>query len=150
MSFITEDVVDPDQAIRLRRAISMLARQLNTSATDEGLTPSQASVLALVANRGPISLGELARLEHINPTMLSRVVGRLDEMELVVRTPDPGDLRSASLTATDRGHEIHQRIRDQRGAAVSRGAARLGSREQAALTRALPALEQLATALGTG
>ena len=71
--------MDADEAVRLRRAIQRLARQFNTSATDEGLTPTQASVLGLVVGRGPVGLPELVRLEHINPTMLSRVVGKLDE-----------------------------------------------------------------------
>jgi DNA-binding MarR family transcriptional regulator len=147
MTSITEDAVDADQAARLRRAVNKLARQFNTSATGEGLTPTQASVLALVASMGPVSLSELLRVEHINPTMLSRVVGRLDEMEFVLRTPDPDDLRSATLTATERGHEVHDRIRAQRAAAVARASAQLGAKEQIALARALPALEQLAEAL---
>ncbi|MBN9619683.1 MAG: MarR family transcriptional regulator, partial [Actinobacteria bacterium] len=88
--------MDAEQAVRLRRVVNKLARQFNGSSTDEGLTPTQASVLGLVCGRGPVSLGELARLEHLNPTMLSRVVGALDERQLLVRTPDPDDLRSAS------------------------------------------------------
>jgi len=136
--------MDKDEAVRLRRAINRLARQFNTSATDEGLTPTQASVLMLIAGRGPIGISELLRREHINPTMLSRVVGRLDEIGLIVRTPDPDDLRSASLTATDEGRQAYERILAQRAETVSRSAGRLTAAEHAALIRALPALERLA------
>jgi len=136
--------VEADEAVRLRRAINKLARRFNTSATDEGLTPTQASVLNLIAGRGPIAIGDLLRLEHINPTMLSRVVGRLDEIGLIVRTPDPGDLRSASLIATQEGQRVHQRILAQRAETVSRSAKRLSDEEHASLVRALPALEKLA------
>jgi DNA-binding MarR family transcriptional regulator len=149
MQFVTEEAMDADEVVRLRRAIGRLARQFNTSATDGGLTPTQASVLGLVAVHGPLSLAELVRLEHINPTMLSRVVGKLDEAGLITRTPDPDDLRSAALSATRRGKQLHQRIRDQRAAAVSRAADRLPLKDQAALVRALPALEQLAEQLQT-
>ncbi len=136
--------MEADEAVRLRRAINRLARRFNTSATDEGLTPTQASVLNLIAGRGPIAIGELVRLEHINPTMLSRVVGRLDEIGLIVRTPDPGDLRSASLVATEEGQRVHARILAQRAETVSSSAKRLTPQEHATLIAALPALEKLA------
>ncbi len=141
---VYESGVDKDEAVRLRRAINRLARQFNTSATDEGLTPTQASVLALIAGRGPIGIGELLRLEHINPTMLSRVVSHLDETGLIDRIPDPDDLRSVSLLATDEGGKVHERILAQRAATVSRSAERLTADEYASLIMALPALERLA------
>ena len=112
--------MDDDGVTRLRRVIARLARQLNSSATGQGLTPSQASVLALVVARGPVSLGELAALEGLNPTMLSRVVGKLQSMELIRRIPDPADLRSASVTSTDSGRRTDQRVKAQRAAVVSR------------------------------
>ncbi len=142
--------MDADEAVRLRRAIQRLARQFNTSATDEGLTPTQASVLGLVVGRGPIGLPELVRLEHINPTMLSRVVGKLDEDGLVERTPDPGDLRSVTLTVTDKGRQVHERIKAQRAVAVSHAARKLPPAEHDALIAALGSLEHLAEELSSG
>jgi DNA-binding MarR family transcriptional regulator len=136
--------VKADEAVRLRRVVNRLARLFNTSATGEGLTPTQASVLALIAGRGPVGISELLRREHINPTMLSRVVGRLDEAGLIERTPDPGDLRSVLLLATDKGQQVHQRILAQRVAAVADRARRLTAEQHASLVAALPALERLA------
>jgi DNA-binding MarR family transcriptional regulator len=138
--------VDADDAVRLRSAVTRLARQFNTPATDEGLTPTQASVLGLVAHRGPIALGELQRLEHINPTMLSRVVGRLEDLGLVTRTPDPADLRSVRLTATDPGRDVQGRIKQQRSDVVSRAAQQLTTQDHEILVQALIALERLADA----
>ena len=132
---------------RLRRVIGRLARQLNASSTGEGLTPSQASVLGLISVRGPLSLTELAELEQLNPTMLSRVVGKLQAMDLISRIPDPSDLRSASVVATPAGEQIHQRITAQRAAVVSACIDLLTSPERATLDAALPALEALAEAL---
>ena len=97
--------MDDEGAIRLRRVISKLARQLNASSTGEGLTPSQASVLGLIVARGPLGLTELGELEGINPTMLSRVIGRLVEMNLITRTPDP-----APHTTTERGATAGGRV----------------------------------------
>jgi DNA-binding MarR family transcriptional regulator len=139
--------MDDDGVTRLRRVIGKLARQLNSSSTEEGLTPTQASVLGLVVFRGPVSLGELAGLEGLNPTMLSRVVGKLQSMSLIRRIPDPSDLRSASVEATPEGQRTDQRVKAQRATVVSQCLALLDGPHQAALTAALPALEALANEL---
>jgi DNA-binding MarR family transcriptional regulator len=139
--------MDADGVTRLRGVIGRLARQLNASSTAEGLTPSQASVLGLVVFRGPLSLSELADLEGLNPTMLSRVVGRLQELELIRRIPDPADLRSASVTSTEAGQEVDRRVKAQRASVVSECVDQLPAQEQEALSAALPALETLAEAL---
>jgi DNA-binding MarR family transcriptional regulator len=136
--------MDDDAAIRLRRAISKLARQLNTSSTGAGLTPSQASVLGLIVARGPLSLSELGALEGLNPTMLSRVVSRLHAMGLIERIPDPSDLRSASVLSSPAGQKIDRQIKARRLAAVSRCMDLMSAEHVAALTDALPALEELA------
>jgi DNA-binding MarR family transcriptional regulator len=139
--------MDAEGITRLRGVILRLARQLNASSTGAGLTPSQASVLALVVFRGPLSLAELADLEGLNPTMLSRVVGRLLELELVQRIPDPADLRSASVVATPAGREVDQRVKAQRAAVVSSCVDELSGEQEQALSAALPALDALAEAL---
>jgi DNA-binding MarR family transcriptional regulator len=139
--------MDADGVTRLRGVIARLARQLNASSTAEGLTPSQASVLGLVVFRGPLSLSELADLEGLNPTMLSRVVGRLQELELIRRIPDPADLRSASVTSTGAGQQVDRRVKAQRASVVSECVDQLPAEEQEALSAALPALEALAEAL---
>jgi len=139
--------MDEDSAIRLRRVIGQLARQLNASSTGAGLTPSQASVLGLIVARGPLSLVELGKLEGLNPTMLSRVISRLAAMGLINRIPDPEDLRSASVVSVAAGRRVDQQIKARRAAAVSTCMRLLGADDVAALTTALPALERLAEAM---
>jgi DNA-binding MarR family transcriptional regulator len=141
------DGMDEDAAIRLRRVITKLARQLNVSSTGEGLTPSQASVLGLVVGRGPLSISELTELEGLNPTMTSRVLGVLDTMGLIERTPDPSDLRSASITATTEGRRSDERIKALRAEGVSAAMDRLPAAQQKAVLAALPALEALRSEL---
>src|SRR5215469_538661 len=136
--------MDDEGAIRLRGVISILARQLNASSTGEGLTPSQASVLGLIVARGPLGLTELGELEGINPTMLSRVIGRLVEMDLITRTPDPADLRSVSVVSTPAGGRIDKKIKARRAAGLSQCVEMLPREHVALLTEALPALENLA------
>jgi DNA-binding MarR family transcriptional regulator len=139
--------MDNDTVIRLRRVVLRLARQLNAASMGEGLTPTQASVLGVATTRGPLSLAELTEIEGLNPTMLSRVVGKLDSFGLIRRLRDPDDFRAARIEATAEGERRYQRIAAQRAAIISECVARLPADQQAALVAALPALENLAEGL---
>ena len=124
-----------------------LSRQLNASATHEGLTPSQASALGLITFRGPLSLSELAGIEGLNPTMVSRIVGKLDELGLISRRQNPQDLRSALVEITDAGRQANERVRGERSKVLSTCFEQLSAADQDAVVTALPALEALAEQL---
>ena len=112
--------MDDEGAIRLRRVIIKVARQLNASSTGAGLTPSQASVLGLIVARGPMSLADLGELEGLNPTMLSRVIGRLRRH--AADRPHPGPGRPAQRVGgqhTGRAAASTEQIKAGRAAAVS-------------------------------
>ena len=51
--------MDAESVIRLRRVVLGLARQLNAASVGEGLTPAQASVLAVIVNRGTSGAAEV-------------------------------------------------------------------------------------------
>jgi DNA-binding MarR family transcriptional regulator len=139
--------MDNDTVIRLRRVVLQLARQLNAASREEGLTPTQASVLGITVGRGPLGLAELTDIEGINPTMLSRVIGKLDSFGLIRRLRDPDDFRAAWVEATPEGKLRHERIAAQRSAIISECVAGLPADQEAALVGALPAFETLAEAL---
>jgi DNA-binding MarR family transcriptional regulator len=138
--------MDVELVTRLRAVIGKLARQLNDTSTDEGLTPTQYSVLGLVRGRGPLGLAELARLEGLNPTMLSRVVRALDENGLIRRRPDPSDLRAARVEITPAGENVHARIRDRRTQVLTECLGQLPAETAEALLSSVPAMEALAEA----
>jgi len=139
--------MDSDTVIRLRRVVLRLARQLNAASVGEGLTPTQASVLGVVTGRGPISLAELAEIEGLNPTMLSRVVGKLDSFGLIRRLRDPDDFRAARVEGTPQGRDAYERVSAQRAAIISECVVGLPAEQADALVAALPALENLASGL---
>ena len=141
--------MDAENVTRLRRVIGRLARLLNAAPVSENLTPTQASVLGLVAHRGPIGMTELAEIEGLNPTMLSRVVAKLVDDGLATRLPNPADQRAVQLEATDAGHDVHLRIIKSRTETVARILDGLSPDVTDALLDALPALEALAEGLRT-
>jgi DNA-binding MarR family transcriptional regulator len=136
--------MDQDTVIRLRRVVLRLARQLQAASTGEGLTPTQASVLGVIAIRGPLSLAELTEIEGLNPTMLSRVVGKLDSFGLISRLRDPEDFRAARVEVTPEGRRRYDRITAERTAIISECLAGMPAEQEAALVAALPAFERLA------
>ena len=139
--------MDADLVTRLRRVVGKLTRELNVSATDAGLTPTQASVLGLIVGRGPLGLANLIDLERLNPTMLSRVIGKLDDAGLISRLPDIEDQRAVRVEATPEGVTVHERIKAQRTAIVSACVSGLPPGQAQTIAEALPALEALAAQL---
>jgi DNA-binding MarR family transcriptional regulator len=140
-------MTDTETLSKLRWVIIKLAREFNATATGEGLTPTQASVLSLIAARGPLGLTELAQLEGLNPTMLSRVIGKLTALDLIQRRPDPADLRVIQVETTEAGRRIHERVKLLRTEAVAQCLDQLPDKSVDSIVEALPALEELAQAL---
>jgi DNA-binding MarR family transcriptional regulator len=125
--------------------VGRLWRLMNASVADVGLTPTQLSVLGTVSRRGPIGVGDLAALEGVNPTMLSRIVGKLGEADLIARVAHPEDGRAVLVEATATGHDLHARAQELRSQLLSDRLRQLSPSQAAELLAALPALETLAT-----
>ncbi len=136
--------MDEESVIRLRNALMRTARRLRSTASDEGLTPTQSGVLATLVRQGPTGVGDLATGEAVNPTMLSRVLGHLEEAGLARREPSPEDARCTVARATPAGRRLVTRLRARRAALLLERLEELEPSELAALAAALPALESLA------
>jgi DNA-binding MarR family transcriptional regulator len=129
---------------RLRAAIGKLGRGLRPTVAGSDLTPSQTSVLFAVVRQGPLGLSELAEIESLNPTMLSRITAGLCDRGLLDRQTDPGDRRAAVVRATSDGKRMRKRIHTERARALSAYLDELTSHEYQSLMEALPVLETLA------
>ncbi|MBL7486598.1 winged helix-turn-helix transcriptional regulator [Frankia sp. AgB1.9] len=138
--------------VRATRETTPCHLHLSRSATPkvkrqaEGLTPTQASVLGLVVARGSVGVAAIVAAEGINPTMLSRVLGKLVDMGLVVRGAAQGDLRAVTVAPTDRGCELQERLKKDRADSVARLVSQLTPQLVVQLEECLPALERLADA----
>ena len=129
--------------VRLRRAIMRVDRRLRALSAEEGLTPARSSALATLVRGGPMRAGDLAAAETLNPTMLSRVLGHLEEAGLVRRAPDPADRRATLVEATTAGRRLMARLRARRVALLRARLDALPPDQVEALLAALPALEAL-------
>lgn len=138
----TEELVN-----RLRVAVGKISRAMDRQIGAGDLTRTQFTVLGTTIRRGPIRLGDLAELENINPTMLSRVAAKLEAMGYIRRMPDPADLRAALIEATPEGSAAHHAVRTHRTELIAARLAALPDGTEDGLRTALPALEALGDAM---
>ncbi|MCU1373282.1 MAG: transcriptional regulator [Actinomycetia bacterium] len=112
---------------RLNDAISALHRFAGSRKLDAmhaeragvDLNLAAYGVLGRIVEHGPVSLGELSKLGHMQPSALSRQVKLLEDGGHIERTSGD-DARVALVEATAAGREAHRRLRDANEALLSR------------------------------
>jgi len=133
---------DTQLASRLRLAVMRLARILRQKAQDQ-ITPSQLSALVSVERDGPVTLGELAALESVQPPTMTRIVVALEEQGLVLREADPADRRIARVHVTTAGRKLLERNRSRKTAYLASRMRGLSPEEREVLERAAGLLERM-------
>ncbi|MGX9347995.1 MarR family winged helix-turn-helix transcriptional regulator [Microbacterium sp. KNMS] len=68
---------------------------------------AQWRTLAILRERGPLRIGELARLSRITQPGVTRLIGGMADAGLVAREPDPDDSRAVRVAATERGEQAY-------------------------------------------
>src|SRR3954466_15077134 len=84
-------------ASHLRPALLRLTRIVRNQRVDMSVTLTQLSAMATLQKRGPMSAGELANYERVQPPSMTKVLANLEERELVRRDVHPTDRRQASI-----------------------------------------------------
>ena len=138
---------DAGLATALRISVSRLARRLRAERIALGLQPdlsdTQLGVLATLVNHGPMTPGELAEHEKVQPPSMTRVIAVLEYRSLVIRAPHSTDRRQVVLTVTDGGRDLVFQARRLREAWLARRLRELTPQERATLRAAAPILEKL-------
>ena len=136
--------VAPELAARLRTTILRLGRRLRQHVSGD-VTPAQLAVLAALEHGGPMTCGEIAGSEGIQPPSVTPLVATLEERRYVSRAAASSDRRVARITITDAGRvavEANRRVRD---AWLAERLGRLRPAELRAIAVLLPALERIAS-----
>jgi DNA-binding MarR family transcriptional regulator len=133
---------DDDLVTRTRLAVLRMSRRLRQQLTP-GITPSQQSALAAIEARGPLTLGELAGYENVQPPSITRIVGNLEASGLVERTTDPTDRRVSLVQITEAGQDALGAIRSQRNAWLAQRLADLEPADLEQLHAALAVFDKI-------
>jgi DNA-binding MarR family transcriptional regulator len=132
----------------MRISVSRLARRLRVERLGLGgpetaLSDIQLAALAALERKGPMTPGELAEHEKVQPPSMTRVIAVLEERGLVLREPHLTDRRQVILTVTLDGRDLVQRVRRRREAWLAQRLQELTPEERQILRQAAPILEKI-------
>ena len=128
----------------LRSPLLRLTRLIRIQRVDESVTLTQVSAMACLAKNGPMSAGELAAQERVQPPSMTKVLANLEERGLVRREAHPNDRRQAIIAITDAGNELLDSERRSRDLWLTQQLAKLTPEERALLRKIVPVLDKLA------
>jgi DNA-binding MarR family transcriptional regulator len=100
--------------------------------------------MGTLQKKGPMSAGDLAAHERVQPPSMTKVLASLEEKRLVTREAHPTDKRQAIIVLTNAGADLLESERRQRDAWLSQRLAQLTPDERAALRAVIPVLDKLA------
>ena len=132
----------PDLADHLRLVVTRLARRLRQQSGAD-TSPTQLAVLATIDRLGPITLGELAASERVQPPTITAAVGRLVQQDFVQRRVDATDRRVWRVEITRTGAKFLARQRSRKTAYLAQRLDTLEPAERATLTEAAAILERV-------
>lgn len=90
----------------LRQGMAQLGRRLRAERVEHGLSRSRLSLLNLLALNGPMTASAMAAAERLQPQSLTRMLSRLENDGLIVRSPDDQDRRQVRIDITREGTAV--------------------------------------------
>ena len=130
-------------ADRLHSAAIHLLRRLRVEDEALGISAPRLSVLSVLVFAGPKRIGDLARIEQVEPPTMTRLVDGLVRDGLAVRGADPDDARAVRVRATPTGARTLKRGRARRVETLRTSLAGLSPTELAALGDGVEVLERI-------
>ncbi|HWC80784.1 MAG TPA: MarR family transcriptional regulator [Pseudonocardiaceae bacterium] len=131
-------------ASRLRLSVVRLNRRLRAQRTDSAVSLTQLAALSTLWKCGPLTPGELAAKEGVQPPSMTRVIAALEEAGYVTRGPHPTDGRQAIVALTEAGRAFHDAQVTVREAWLDRRLAELDAEERELLDRAAGIIDRMA------
>ena len=128
----------------LRPSLLRLTRLIRNQRVDESVTLTQVSAMGTLAKRGPMSAGELAAQERVQPPSMTKVLANLEERGLVRRDAHPSDRRQAIIEITDAGTRAARVRAPLARPWLTQQLAALTPEERALLRKIVPVLDKLA------
>ncbi|RZU34375.1 MarR family winged helix-turn-helix transcriptional regulator [Blastococcus saxobsidens] len=129
----------------LRLAVMRFSRRLRNQRVDTSVTLTHLAALSTLKRHGPMSPGELAGHERVQPPSMTRVVVALEGMGLVTRTPHPTDGRQVVIELTAAAEEMLSVEARAREAWLAGRLQELTAEERTVLREAAEIIDKLAS-----
>ena len=127
-----------DAVLRAARALVGIAAE-SIAEIDRVVTIPQFRVLVMIQTRGALNLAAVAAGLAVNPSNASRTCDRLSKAGLLDRRESPEDRRHVTLTLTDEGRRLVDKVTKHRRVAIQRVLAKMPAPERDRLVKALTA-----------
>jgi DNA-binding MarR family transcriptional regulator len=128
----------------LRIAVGRASRRIRAERGEAGLTDPQFTVLAWLTKEGPLTPGQLAERERIQPPSMTRTVNGLVELGLVAKAEHPTDGRQVVVSLTAAGIAEVKETRRRRDTWLAGRLSTLTPDERALLADAAELLRRIA------
>lgn len=136
-----------DEALvtRLRVATMQLSRRMRQESGNEtALTPSRFSALSSIEANGTLRMTDLAQIERVSKSSITRIVGSLSDLGLVELLPDPNDGRSTLVAVTPDGKRVLETTSERTDAYLAEQLTAFSDAEKTMLEASVLLLERLA------
>jgi DNA-binding MarR family transcriptional regulator len=90
----------------LRLSLLRAARRIRSQRVNTFVTLSQLSALATVGKCGPLSAGEIAGIERVQPPSMTKILASLEAAGWVERSSHPDDRRQSIISITPAGRQL--------------------------------------------
>lgn len=144
MTYANDMPADTVLASELRTTVMRLARRLRAQRSDTSLSLGQLAVLGTLDRHGPLTPGELAAHERVQPPSMTRMVAALEMAGLVTRTDHPTDGRQVLVAVAPPGLELLRADRRRRDAWLAQRMRALDPADLEILRAAADVLNRLA------
>lgn len=137
---------DGDQTLtsRLRLSVMRLNRRMRAQRTNSSVTLSQISALSSLHKCGPMTPGELAAREGVQPPSMTRVISALEDMGYISKRAHPNDGRQVIVELTELGMGYIAADISAREAWLDIRLSELDDDERATLARAAEIIDRMA------
>jgi DNA-binding MarR family transcriptional regulator len=132
-------------ATAVRHGVNSLSRRLRLERPPAGESLLHLSIMSFLHRRGPMTAGQLALAQRVQPQSLTRAFASLQGRQLIIRKPDPLDGRRSLFAITEMGLTALRVDMGQRDAWLAQAMrAHLTTTERELLRLASGLLERLA------
>ncbi|MFI9010418.1 MarR family winged helix-turn-helix transcriptional regulator [Actinosynnema sp. NPDC053489] len=143
-NYVAETEAEAGLASRLRLAVVRLNRRLRAQRVNSAISLTQVSALSTLHKCGPLTPGELAAREGVQPPSMTRVIAALEEYGFATRRPHPTDGRQAIVELSETGLSYINEEVSAREAWLDKRLAELTPEDRGVLSRAAEIIDRMA------
>jgi DNA-binding MarR family transcriptional regulator len=136
-------VTTTELASALRLSLLRAARRIRAQRVNTSITLSQLSALATVKKCGPLSAGEVAAVEQVQPPSMTKILASLEAAGWIERAAHPDDRRQSIISVTKAGRDLLEAEIRARDEWLSKRLAEMGHEDKELLRRVIDVLDRL-------